>query len=418
VVKYIFWFFIVVTLVFPKAGIKVGGFPIYISILSMLILQAWSIPCVLRRIENVGLVGAVLGSFLLFFVLNANSVGYQYLAAPQIFAYLAALSSFVVLFAAYDMEVRWSVIKGMIGWCFWVLVMYAFAQKIFGDYVVVVPGLTANYQDAMSPDFLAEKSNMIWGLGYLKATSTYQNGNLFGVNIILIGFAYISILREQSRRFILTLCVMGLACLLTASVSVFMGFAAGCLHLLLSYKGGVRSAVLASFAAMCFGVPVALYVLFGDSLIATILQERLLNRDLSQGGGRVIKVIGYLEDVGREPELLFSGMLFHPRAFAEIYEITSLSMIQMFGVVVSTAFATFVLLKAWALRGSIYLTPIVAYLGASLSDGAAWLPPTLTNFFIILGACTAWNLSSKAAANAKNGSFSAGRNGGPERQVG
>lgn len=401
--KYLVGLLLVITFAFPKAGLKLGGFPLYLSLLSMFAFQLWGAACVLKSRANLLVCGAIIGSILLFFAMSASSFAHASLPSAQISAYLAALSTFIVYFGAVRMESVLMIGRQVIGVCFWFLVLYAFLQKTFGDYAVVVPGLTANYQEAVTPGFLADKNNMIWGLGYLKATSTYQNGNLFGVNLLLIGFAYIAILRERGARFILPLGVMGLACLLTASASVFIGFAVGCMHLLVSFKAGARSAVFVSIAALAIGFPLFAYIAFGDNLLATILQERLLNRDLTEGGGRVVKVVAYLEALGRDPGLLFTGMLFYSRPFSEIYEITYLSMLQMFGIVVTTVYLAFVGFRTFALRRTIYLTPVLAYLGAGLSDGASWLPPTMTNFFLVLGICTAWMMKSRALAIHRHG---------------
>lgn len=379
-----------ITFVFPKAGFKVSGFPLYASLLSMAIFQVIGLRECLRSIKEALWVASLLSAFLVFLALNANYIGSSSLPLVQIFGYVIALTAMPVFFGARSVELYYRNAEGILRFAFWIIVVYSFLQKVFGDYALVVPGLTANYQDATTPNFLSEKNNMIWGIGYLKATSTYQNGNLYGVNLLLIGFLYISSLRRQFKSFAIALVAMGLSCILTASASVYLGFAAGALHLALSYKGGARAAILLVIATALVGVPLVAVMLSGDSIIFSILQERILNRDLTQGGGRVVKVVGYLDALIEDPLVLFTGMLFYPRVFSEIYEITYLSALQMFGLFVSMSFGLFVAIKSFMLRKTVYFTPIVAYLVAAVSDGASWLPPTMTNFFLVLGICHAW----------------------------
>jgi len=396
-------FLLFITFALPKAGAKIGGFPLYVSLISSLYFMVSGLPYVFKRKAELVFVLVPIILVLIMFLFNQLSFtgseyyGGGYLGFASVIAYITSFFSFLCYYGALKIKKpeEW---KRNILFIFYILVAYALMQKIFGDYNVTIPGITANYQDAMTPDFLAGKNNMIWGIGYLKATSTYQNGNLFGANLLLIGFTVIANNRIEGKKTIIPLSFLCIVVLLTASVSIYLGLIIGLLWMFFTSKNNSGGTVIIFLFGMLFLTAMLLVVFSTDNIFSEIIKERIFNRDLSQGSGRIEKINEYLDLVGDNFWLLINGMLFFNRKFDEIYEVLPVAILQIFGLPLLVFYMGFIFSKLKVIIKSPYILPFVAYFSASLSDGAYWLPPTATNLFILLGLCTAWSEKVKSAS--------------------
>jgi hypothetical protein len=389
-----------ITLAVPKAGAKIGGFPLYVSLISNFYFMLSGVGYVIRRKRE--LIISVFPILILFvlFLFNQfsftgdNYLGSSYLNTASIIAYVSSILSFFCYYGALRIKNpdEW---KKWLSFVFYILIIYAFMQKIFGDYHVVIPGITANYQDAVTPDFLAGKNNMIWGIGYLKATATYQNGNLFGANLLLIGFSVIANCKSDNRKVLLPLSLLCIVVLLTASVSIYIGLIAALLWMFLTSKNRSPSSMIIFMVGLIALSIISFIVFTTDNIFAQIIQERLFNRDITQGSGRIEKISEYLSLVSENPWVLVNGMLLFNTKFDEVYEILPVAILQILGLPMLLFFIYFVIAKLKNIFNSVYILPFIAYFAASLSDGAFWLPPTATNLFILMGLCTLWYKSSK-----------------------
>lgn len=391
-------FFIYITLAFPKAGLKISGFPLYVSLISSFYFMVLGVKYAITKKAEV--LWCVIPIILLLTTLLFNQFsftavyfsGSSFLAIPSVLAYLVSIFSFFCYYGALSMKngIEW---KSKINYVFYFLIGYAFLQKILGDYTVVVPGVTASFQDALTPNFLAGKNNMIWGMNYLKATSTYQNGNLFGANLLLIGFAVISNYIADNKKITIPIILLGSTVLLTASASVYLGMLAGVIWMVFFSKNRSSTSIMGMFFGSVLFFIITLIILGSDNIFSQLIYERVVNRDLAAGGGRMDKVNDYIDHISKTPWLLINGMLFYNKSFLELYEILPGAILQIFGGGMFIFFFAFVISKLKKLIFSPYILPFIAYFSASLSDGAYWLPPTATNVFIIMGLCTLWHHS-------------------------
>lgn len=382
------------TFTIPKAGAKIGGFPLYVSLFSSLYFFASGLVSILRNTREIFFLLIPLGWFLIILfvgsmgVISDVSLFDYHVDNGGLVGYISSFFAFVCFYGAlkirnYD---KW---KSYIVVIFYMLVFYALMQKLFGDYNVVIPGVTANLQDSLTPNFLQNKNNMIWSIGYLKVTSTYQNGNLFGVNLLLLGFTVIANCHVEKKNYIFPLSCLVITIVLTASVSVYFGLVIAFVYMM-SMRGS-RSLLL---IALVFLSVFFIIVMLTDNIISHMISERLINRDLTEAGGRSDKVIEYLVAIKENPALLIFGMLFYKNEFSQIYEILPFSLLQIFGAPLFIFLVCFYLLKLAPLFKTPYILPFIAYFSASLSDGAFWLPPTATNMCVIMGLCTLWKRSS------------------------
>jgi hypothetical protein len=378
-----------VSVVFPKAGTKVSGIPLYFSLLSFTYF------CVRgffqARVDFLGRLVLLATIFLLCFIgFSYFLLGAQPLKAEAV-GYLVAYFSFFAFWGGKYSKINAAVLYKLLFWSIVILSLYGYLQKIFGDYVVVIPGLTANYSEALSEDFLAQKNNMIWGLNYLKLTSTYQNGNLFGVNfLILVGlFVYLSKYFSVPRNANFVLIFSAPVFLLTASATVYFGFSL----LVLSYiftSSVTKRGLILFWVLFVLSLVFVFYSIYVENIFYDLILKRLIDRDYTAAGGRTDKLFYYFDLVREDFFLIFSGML--PAAiFYRYNESFPFSVLEIFGLsyFIFQFFLLFCFLRSvssWSLR-----VPFLVYLMAATIDGAFWSPPTALNFYLLLGICSKIN---------------------------
>lgn len=215
-------------LTFPKAGIKIEGIPLSIGdlLFSLLILF-----CLTRvrywmktfyKFKTIIILLMISSSYILL------KLGYVYwnsglYKVDVIVPLLIYPIIFLVLLLLNDIyEFPWKRLLFIPVIAFILLSFYALMQVCFGVETVMVPGLTYNWTDAHTPHILTTKNNY-YGT-YTKIFSTYQNGNLFGVNLLLIFPLVFELVYRKSRATsYLTLTLFIIVALLTASRAVWAG---------------------------------------------------------------------------------------------------------------------------------------------------------------------------------------------------
>lgn len=376
-----------ITLAIPKAGGKLGGFPLYLSLFSMAYFILRGALLALKTKDGKQAFLAFILVVALYLLSNITNIASNSSASTsEVLSYFLPGISFFAFYAGASIRIESFKLKKIISYSFWAVALYGLAQKIFGDYVVLVPGITANFSDAANPEFLSEKNNMIWGLGYLKLTSTYQNGNVFGVNFIMLGFLHLAILKEQVRKIWPSVAVLVIAVLLTASVSVYIGLIAGLIYFLAGAGSGSKSRTTTIALLLLVVSVVGLIIsLFPDNIFYRIIEARLFGRDLVSGAGRTDRAVDYLSFLTTDPLVIFSGTMFSRYTESGAYEVTPLAILQYLGLPALIFIIWFVRRALSKVRGGPYRACIWGYLAASMIDGAFWLPPTAINVFVLLG---------------------------------
>jgi len=386
--------FLFITFTLPKAGTKVGEFPLYVSLIVALFL----LPLLLMKSFKSRAKEEFYFKVYIFLIALSVIVNtfYSFLFST---ASGCSLDSFPLvmsmIFPAFFflpkyLKIHDSSVEKVLFLSFVIITLYGIAQKLLGDYTVVIPGITANYADAVQPQFLELKYNAIWALNYIKLSSTYQNGNLFGVNYILISWFAFFYLQKKNKTFTLyiAIAVYICVCLLTASVTVYIGLTVSLLLytiLFLNQKLTIERILYISITLLFFSG--LFYLLFTSDLVRDLLQVRLLERNILAGGGRPEHFVDYIHwvaDTDNAKAFLF-GSLCDLRT-GGAYEMLLPAIFVNFGVTVCivSLVLTSHILKTIGLRDMRGIG-LLAYFIAAISDGAFWLPPTPINLFILLG---------------------------------
>jgi hypothetical protein len=345
-------------------------------------------------------------SFLFFFLLGLVIQGHPFSLTDvfgSYFPYFIALSSVFLVFTARYIEIKPAHIKFVILCSFFLLSVYGLVQKIFGDYNTLIPGITYNYSDAVnlnrsSLEFWG-KSNYVFPLHYLKLSSTYQNGNLFGVNYIMISWFAFYFLRGGKGVFMKGLYYSSILlyitiCFLTASETVYMGlFVSLILFFILtiidinksgSPKKWLKIAALA--AAPVLLLITVLLAYFNVSIFHMMLENKLIGRNVLSNE-RIMYFLGYVRYLsGRDGIFHFIlGCFFNNPENTGGFEITLLYILVNSGVIFAMIFASYIFLLVKRLRFTIFNIGIFSYIAVSFIDGGFWLNPTPFVFFTLLG---------------------------------
>jgi hypothetical protein len=275
-----------------------------------------------------------------------------------------------------------------------IVLLYGVLQRIFGENAVLVPGLTANATDAEVPDFLFFKYNVIdWHLRTLKLTSTYQNGNGLGINLLLLFPIAVTALRRWTLR--IPLIGLGLFVLEECgSRSVWVGtLTLG----LIATMFFVKRTIHKFFASL--GLTLAVVVLL---FYVPIMRTRTLNTGMQKQiemGGRVDPAALLIRESLRDTNVV--AFLVGPDArimrsvqaqAGGAYEILLLALFQVSGVIGALLWVAPIGLSVWTMSKArsdplvkaVFIT-LICYLIAALAEGAFWYPPTAFNLWMVVG---------------------------------
>lgn len=368
-------FFVAFLLIFPKGGVKVGGIPLtwgYLGLAGLLTL----LPLMLlakegTRVRTVRLLVlffllpfqlVVWGSFLVHGIEGigfATSVVVTFFAVPLALVWVAGVwldrLDLALLFEGVRLGVFAVAVYGL----------FLFGYKLFTGDFIEVPLLTVNLGDLGE----LEEKNIDRG-GIFKLISTYNNGNIFGICLLMLLPLYAWLEKSTWK-----LGVVKLSLLFTLSRTVWAGLIAyELIQRLYVRRASLKSVatLITYLALMVGGVWWALSLM--DQDIGFVFDAAL--------GGRM-----------QQFEQEFTFLPAQP--FEHIAEIVYLSMLANFGVVGLVSFLVGMsgpLILYWIgalpFRGSAYKRGLVAglvvYLIVALSDGAILFIPVMAFYWFLV----------------------------------
>jgi len=368
----------------PKAGLKVGEVPITLADVCFALLF-WPALAAVRRLRSPGPMRTA-KRFLLagmaYFMLRTFAMG---LNANNL-ARLTVLGVYPLIFFIMVKKVRTgeqaTAVVRLIALCILAVVLYGVAQYAFGPGTLLVRGVTANWSDASDPDFLTQKYNVIDEAGQVKLTSTYQNGNILGVNLLLL-LPMASLGWEKRIRllaFPASVAVIGL----TASRSVWVG-ALFLFALWLSI--GQRSWK----NRLCWVVIVAVcaFLFFFRSPLGMLRIEGSGENSLLTWSGRLEGAWTIWEDTmhssagailfGIHPQESFA----YEMLYASIYETYGLLGLLIWLVPLVVSLYVFYKHRRYPVVRAA-LMGILTWMFVAVAEGAFWLPPTSFNVWTVL----------------------------------
>ncbi|WP_428230737.1 hypothetical protein [Flavobacterium sp.] len=369
--EYLFFIGIIFLVFLPKGGFKVAGIPITWGYLYLGILFLLSVLVILNKRKFLVspkhfLCYVATLPFVLYFTINLLLRGYDgsfgnLVAFYVSFGFLPLL--FYIFLSPFLKKIDLLFIETLLSNAvFWVslygIILFVFKQ-VTGHYIEI-PYLTVNAADLGT---LEGKYNMRGAL--YKLISTYNNGNIFGVCMLLLFPVFHK--RNLSK---IKLGIVIVALLLTLSRTVWLGLL---FYFILIYKDRIFKLV-------------KIYAFFG--LILFVLATFLMNRYFQYGS-----LSGFILDSnlgGRINQIRqFTGLsFFGTQTFDFIEEIVYLSIFKQLGLVglllfcVSFFFQIYIAINTKN-NSYYYILGSMTYLFICLSDGCMLYIPTLAFFYFV-----------------------------------
>jgi len=367
-VYYAFVLLMVLNIAIPKGGIAVGSVPVTFGYMAFLAMAPLGLLFVLNhgRASEVASANFLLGyvPFGALALLKLAYVGTSfalllYATLLVVFPVIMLLIYAPVLEALSEKQIRlpivWSV-RFIVIWGLLNFIVFALTRDL-----IEIPYVTVNPLDL---DGIYQKNNRRGIL--MKLVGTYNNGNLFGVCVVMLFPIYVYF--EKSRAFIVA---CALALVLTLSRTVWFGMAAmvAFMTMLRLIRAGRPGVWLAGVVVALIGI--AMTPLMGwtpDRVIDTDMGGRMLYWDeleLSMFGGSDVKI----------REVLYASLLQSFGLFGTMLALIALGFPLIYGIAR--------LDQLTPLRRSA-LVGVAAYFFMAFSDAAFIYPPTMLIFLFVV----------------------------------
>lgn len=324
-------------LLFPKGGFKVGEIPVTWSYLLLAGATLFR-PLLISKERVQAFLCVIPFQCIVAYTLIAHgAVAQTWVVALLVNFFLLPMAFFLFL---PSMDLR--PVKAVFWVALYGLLLFGY-QTVTGEFFEI-PFLTSNYGDL---GLLSEKSNLR-ALGISKLISTYNNGNIYGLCILMLLPLYSRMEDSRLKKFLVKLSLF-----LTLSRTVWVGLL---IHELFIEKSVKK-------ALFCVGLVFGLLYWLGYD--PSFLWDHTL-------GGRL-----------EQFDLLQDLTLFPSKPFECIHEIVYVGILSSFGLVGLFAFLL-------AMVGPLCFAPrvvrcgLINYLFISCSDGAILLIPVMAIYYMML----------------------------------
>lgn len=388
---------LIVNIVIPKAGFKFNDIPITIGNILFAFLVVINIISILKEkfSFNEIIIGGGIVYWLLRFLICLCS---NYNNTDNLIAYFTTL---VIYPAMYFIIKRYFItqnqvdkIIALIDKCLFIVMIYAIIQFIFGIENTAIPGITVNYTDYIrSPDsWWLDKANGF--LGGSKIFSTYQNGNIFGLALLLLfPISYRS--TNKYSRFKLLLFII--CCFLSGSRSTIIGCILYLIIIVVRKRKIAKKTFILGTLFLAAAIPVFIKIITLNSNLGLLnrIGNSLNWQVLVNGAGRTANAVEYFS-------WLFNK--FRPFAFlfgaygsdysGGAYEMTYICVFLLGGIIGLILFIYPVFNIVSRIKRKLLANDneklrgvyegIILYFLIAFIEGAYWLPPTALNVWSVI----------------------------------
>lgn len=384
---------------FPKAGIKLSGIPLTISnVLFGITFILWFFKKIKYGKVNVSALGYLLIAtigYCTFKYIIAYAGGKGFIES---IGYIIPLIIYpLIFFVAFD-EVRnkrqIDQIVKIIVYGFWFICFYSLLQYIIGINKCAIPGLTVNLSDYQQYGeyWYMTKSNGNH-LDEAKIVSTYQNGNLFGIGILLIYPLVYNYYKKIENKKLenISLLIFILCTFLTLSRACWLGIAVFLVIEVIFKKNRTVKDILKKILIIIL-IIIAIVLTFkyvpqiSNRFFNTSLEGWISMSGRTEG---LIEVFTTVWDSGSVMGLMigpyginqYSGLAYEMFPLSTFVQLGVIGVILMYTVFIKTVR---ILRKSDVLEGAIRLSLII-WLIVGIIECGYWLPPAALNLFTLIG---------------------------------
>lgn len=380
---------------FPKAGIKLLGIPLTVgNIFFAITFFFWIMKKGMSGYVKINknsyiLIALTLYSFVKFLIIGGVVRNIGYIIPLVVYPLM-----FVIAYDTIDTKEKLQKVIKVICSGFFFICIYALLQYAFGIEKVCIPGLTVNLTDYRTYGaswYLQKNNNNNSGIG-TKIISTFQNGNLFGVNVLLIYPIAYGYLKKENKIFLMyvSLALFIICVFLSLSRSCWLGIILFMLFgIFLENEKNKNSIYRKSIIILMCLILVGISFKYFPSIAARF--SSMDKSSIMSMSGRTEGLTEVLSNFLKYKYIFiwFIGSNGFIENIGLAYEMTPLAILVQVGIIGILLFYG-MLYKTWkkmskkmwlqnAVKLSIFVWTIVGCI-----EGAFWLPPTALNIFLIL----------------------------------
>lgn len=383
---------------FPKAGIKIGEIPLTIgNILFAITFILWLFVKVKTGSFRNYKINSIIVLGILYFIFKyiivyaskgtiLNSIGYiiPLMIYPLIFFVVSDM---------VDNDLKMEKIIKCIVWGFFFLSIYSIVQYIVGIDKCCIPGLTVNYSDYANwgKYWYLHKSNGVT-VESAKIVSTYQNGNLYGINTLLIyPLVYNYLKNKKSKLFIPSLILFVVCVFLSLSRACWLGIILFIFMEILMEREKTRASMYRKVITIIMCIIMIILVFKYVPSIA----NRFFNTDKDDWismSGRTEGLISVIKSVNESNSIV--GIFIGPYGVSEYqglaYEMFPLSIFVQTGII-GMVLLYYIFIKTINVMDKRDFVQksvrraIIIWLIVGIIECGYWLPPAALNIFMIIG---------------------------------
>ena len=398
--------------IIPRAGTKISGIPVTAASVLFGFLLIWWAARMMRQhrlpttsLENLYVVYLLVAMPLVWLInLRGEWFGAFSLVIPEFVPFAIYFWMFPLTRTLVDQEEKVGQLIKLVLVSTILICLYGLAQKFWGHYNTMMPGITISYTDSLIPNVYATKSNS-WG-PLLKITSTFQNGNIFGTFLTMvtpIAWAAAFFGRSGSIRAAGLIAAFLVFSIMPFSLSrsVFFGTFLGSGLMMLAVRSWKQRFVITGFLIYSF------LLTFFDKFVFTRMILSFFDPSL---GGRtagfqrfvpmlegksILFGLGTWEKWGQIPDFWSTAS---ENIYLTLYLWSGLIGLLLFLALVGKALYCLgctLLSNRYSYGSSLYgygigiFISLAAYLIQALIEGAMNMPPTGMNFWFLLGLAVA-----------------------------
>lgn len=379
---------------FPKAGVKLLGIPLTIG--NLFFAFTFFIWCV-KKIQigkmSYSKIGLLILLLIIFFSLKYFIIGNFIDNIGYIIPLIVYPLIFFMTYDLIDSPEKVNKILKLLVICYFIITLYALLQFFVGIENCAIPGLTVNYSDfkEYGKYWFMMKSNGI-DISMSKIVSTYQNGNLFGVNMLLCYPIIYSYLKNKKRNklMILSLILFIFTVFLSLSRACWLGIVLFLFIAIFMEKNKYKSSLAFKFFMIILCV-FSLIIVF--SYMPSVA-NRFLNTKLSDWismSGRTEGLISILNEIKETPNIFailfgFNGIINYNGLAYEMFPLALFVQGGIIGLIIFYVIL-FNVLKKFSSKNFILLSirlSIFIWMIVGIIECGFWLPPFSLNLFTII----------------------------------
>lgn len=382
---------------FPKAGIKLSGVPLTVgNIFFGLTFLFWIVTKIrqgkIRTVKINSIIIMGIWYYILKYIIIFKNIGTIIPSITFIIPLIIYPIMFFIIIDSINKKEEIEKIIKIIIYGFFFLCLYSIIQYFIGIDKCDIPGITVNLTDykEMGSTWYLGKCNGL-DVENSKIISTYQNGNLFGINILFMYPIIYYYFRKNEKLQTVSLILFIICTFLTLSRTCWFGIVLFIFFGIIMENKKTKKAIGRKIVIISISI-ISLFIVF--SYMPSVA-NRFLDTDASDWvsmSGRTEGLITVLKTVFNSGSILawFIGPQGIVNYDAVAYEMLPTSIFAQTGLI-GMVFLYAIFIKSYIylndnnyIQKSIRLSLLIWLIIGCIECGY-WLPPTALNIFTMLG---------------------------------